>query len=129
MHPHTAPVVSHFMKRAPPSSPKLRTAYLWAWLANAAVTGDVNNGPLTASRVWTPYPENNDTADEPESTRVCSTHARGSYNHFHRHRAHRCYHTPSRSEHAYGDWTHWLLASVSSPPLGSSLPITPVWWL
>jgi hypothetical protein len=27
------------------------------------------------------------------------------------------YHTPSRSEHAYGDWSHWLLASVSSPPL------------
>ena len=30
---------------------------------------------------------------------------------------------------AYGDWTHCLLASVSSPPPSSSLFLTLVWWL
>jgi hypothetical protein len=31
--------------------------------------------------------------------------------------------------HGYGDWSHWLLASLSSPPSSSSLLHTLVWWL
>jgi hypothetical protein len=35
---------------------------LWAWIVNAATVGDVNAGPLNASRTWDAYSADSDVA-------------------------------------------------------------------